>query len=1287
MSSDKVKEVILKEEMESSYIDYAMSVVIGRAIPDVRDGFKPVHRKIIYAMVDNNYVYNRPHVKSARTVGETLGKYHPHGDMAVYNALVRMGQDFSLRYPLIDPQGNFGSIDGDPPAAMRYCITGDSLVLTGNGFIPIKELSENVREYPATMKRKNIHDRVDNKKEESGKIKNLQSIISEGHESDIEIEILSYRNIINKASRFFDSGIHDIIEVVTNLGFSIKGSKNHPILCWTTDSYGKPITAWKTLEMLSKDDILILQRKGLYPKQNYNTERHIPKETEKGREVKFPKEITEELAFCLGALMAGGTIIKTDQQRLSFNNTDFNYYEKVKNGLLRCFPGISLHERPEHDGMKEFSLHSLDVLDFLYSIGLHPAKSDDKEIPFSILRSSKSVIATFLQGLFESDGSIVLPKDARHGGRASNFTYISKSVKLINQLKYLLLSFGIITSHIMNDSRNGTYRISILGMESKLIFAEEIGFFSSRKAEKIEALRKFNPTSSNNTDFIPYLSDYFKRKYGCRSNEHLQKQNIDRYSSLRMNIDYIRDLVETSDALFLDQIMEDHYLFQKIISINQLPKEHVYSIRVDSDCHSFTANGFINHNTEARLAQITNEMVEDLDKETVEFQPNFDESLLEPKVLPSKLPNMLINGTKGIAVGMATSMPPHNLTEICNGIIATIDNPDISLEELMEFIKGPDFPTGGVINSIDGIYNAYSTGQGSIPVYGKIEIEQKGQKYNMLITEIPYLVNKAALMESIADLIKEGIIKDVRDLRDESDRHGMRIVLELKKDAQPSIIKNILFKRTRLLTNFNVINLVLINDGKQPKILTLKDLIQEYINHRLTIIVKRTEYDLKKSQDRLHIVEGLLIALNDIDNVIAMIKGSKDAEEARIKLIDTYKLSENQVKAILSMPLSRLTNLEQQKLVDEKDALKNKIKELENILNNKSVRLSIIKEELNELIKKYGDPRKTEILESKKLEIDLEKKDLIKKEPTIVLLTKNHYIKRMLPEQYRAQARGGRGKKGMTVRNEDFIQDLFVASTHDMILFFTNKGRVYCIKCFEIPLQQRTSKGKPIVNLLPLKANEDISEMIPIHNFDSNDMLIMVTKNGIVKKTRLNLFSKVLKTGIRAQKIREDDQLVSVRKLSNELQDIFLATKKGYAIRFDETELRELGRNTMGVKGADLRKGDEIIECLLVSDEEDIITLTNNGKAQRTKVEEYRKTGRGAKGVINMTLEENDEIIALKLAEDQDILIGTEQGQVIRTPIYDIRLTHRKSKGVRVIKLYKGDSVVAIGTCAKSVEE
>jgi len=692
--------------------------------------------------------------------------------------------------------------------------------------------------------------------------------------------------------------------------------------------------------------------------------------------------------------------------------------------------------------------------------------------------------------------------------------------------------------------------------------------------------------------------------------------------------------------------------------------------------------------TEARLARISDELVQDINKETVEFIPNFDNSKVEPVYLPAVLPNILINGTKGIAVGMATSMPPHNLNEICKGIIATIADPEISIQELMEIIKGPDFPTGGIISDTNGIYNAYTTGTGNVNIRGKVETEVKGDKTSLIITEIPYLVNKSLLIESIAKLIKDGVLKDIRDLRDESDRNGMRIVIDLTKNAQPVIIKNVLFKRTRLSNSFNIINLVLINNGKQPKILTLKEIIQEYINHRLLIIKRRIEFDLRKAEERLHRVEGLLIALNDIDNVINIIKKAKDTKEAKVKLIEAYSLSEIQVQAILSMQLSRLTNLEKQKLVDEETSLNESIKGFKKILASKELLLAIIKSELAELIKKYGDERKSDIdLSGDEPIKEIERVDLIKKEPTIVIFTKNQYIKRMSVEEYRIQGRGGRGKKGMTIREEDFITDLFVCSTHDTILVFTSQGRVYSIKSYNIPLQKRTARGKPIINFIPLQTDEKISSMIPINNFDTTEMLIMTTKNGIIKKTPLKLFSKFRSTGVRAQKIRPDDELVGVKRLSNELQDIFIATKLGYAIRFDESELRELGRNSMGVKGANLREGDEVIDFLLVSDDEIILTLTENAYGQRTYAKEYRKTGRGAKGVKNITLnkEKNDKVIAIKIAKQMDLLIGTEQGQMIRVSVDSIRITHRTAKGVRVIKLYENDFVTGIGKCEREV--
>ena len=692
--------------------------------------------------------------------------------------------------------------------------------------------------------------------------------------------------------------------------------------------------------------------------------------------------------------------------------------------------------------------------------------------------------------------------------------------------------------------------------------------------------------------------------------------------------------------------------------------------------------------TEARLSRISDELIQDINKETVEFIPNFDDSKVEPVYLPAKLPNILINGTKGIAVGMATSMPPHNLNEICQGIIATIDDPEISIQELMEIIKGPDFPTGGIISDANGIYNAYTTGFGNVNIKGKVETEVKGEKTSLIITEIPYLVNKSLLIESIAKLLKDGVIKDIRDLRDESDRHGMRIVIDLTKNAQPVIIKNILFKRTRLFTSFNIINLVLVNNGKQPKILTLKEIILEYINHRLLIIKRRIEFDLRKAEDRLHRVEGLLIALNDIDNVINLIKNAQDTKEAKTKLIDVYDLSEIQVQAILSMQLSRLTNLEKQKLVDEEKSLNESIKKYKEILASEQLQLDIIKSELTDLSEKYGDTRKSEIEISGDESLkEIERKDLLKNEPTIVIFTKNQYIKRISVEQYRSQGRGGRGKKGMTIREEDFITDLFVCSTHDTVLVFTSKGRVYSIKCYDIPLQLRTARGKPIINLIPLQSSEKISSMIPINNFNTNEMLIMTTKNGIVKKSPLRLFSKFKSTGVRAQRIRPDDELVSVKRLTYEIEDIFMATKLGYAIRFDESELRELGRTSMGVKGADLREGDEVIDSLLVSNDQIILTLTKNGYGQRVFTSEYRKSGRSAKGVINISLDKKrkDEVIAIRIAKDKDLLVGTEQGQVIRIPIDSIRITHRKAKGVRVIKLSEKDSVVAIGKCEKEL--
>jgi len=688
--------------------------------------------------------------------------------------------------------------------------------------------------------------------------------------------------------------------------------------------------------------------------------------------------------------------------------------------------------------------------------------------------------------------------------------------------------------------------------------------------------------------------------------------------------------------------------------------------------------------TEARLAQISNEIFEDITKETVEFVDNFDGSNKEPKVLPSKFPTLLVNGTSGIAVGMSTNMAPHNLTEICNGIIAKIEKPEISITELSKIIKGPDFPTGGIIINPKSILQSYKTGRGKLIVRGKISVEtNKKDKTAVVITEIPYLVNKTSLMHSIAKLISNKEMPDIKALRDESDQKGMRIVIELSKDGEPKLVENILYKKTKLQDSFNIINLTLINKGLKPKILNLLELIKEYLNHRERVIYKRSVFNRDEAKKKLHKIEGLLIALDDIDNIIQIIKSSKDTAEANKKLITKYNLTKIQSEAILAMRLSRLTSLERQKLVDDKKNLIIKIKELEEIIADEKIRYKIIKNELIELSKKFGDKRRTQIIDLSHQK-EIKRQDLIKIKSNIVILTSNQYIKRLPTEVYQSQLRGGKGKKIMKMDEEDFIQDIFSCVTHDSILFFTSKGRIYSLKCYSLPKQLRTSKGRSIIRLLNLKENEKIAHMIPISKFSEDDKLIFVTKNGLVKKTLLKYFSKISKSGIIAIKIRPDDELITVLKLEDENKDIFIGTKNGYASRFAVKQLKNLGRTAMGVGGIKLRENDEVIGVLLTDEKTKILTLTKKGLGKCSSIKEYRKTSRNAKGVINIHFKsKDDEVIAIQRAAGQDLLIGTKKGQVVRIHSDSIRVSHRVTQGVKAMDLYEDDEVVTIGKCTE----
>ncbi|MCD6408449.1 DNA gyrase subunit A, partial [bacterium] len=682
--------------------------------------------------------------------------------------------------------------------------------------------------------------------------------------------------------------------------------------------------------------------------------------------------------------------------------------------------------------------------------------------------------------------------------------------------------------------------------------------------------------------------------------------------------------------------------------------------------------------TEARLAPISMEILADIDKETVEMMPNFDESLMEPVVLPSKVPNLLINGSSGIAVGMATNIPPHNLSEVVDALIKVIDNPDITIEEIMEVLPGPDFPTGGMICGREGIKKAYTTGKGIIILRGKVEIEEEKGRQNIIIKEIPYEVNKASLVEHIARLVEENKIGGVSEVRDESDKEGMRIVLEVKRGENVDIIINQLYKHTQLQTSYGIINLALVN--QQPRLLNIKQLLQLFIDHRKEIVIRRTRYELRKAEERYHIVLGIIIALDNLDKVIETIRKSKTVEEAREKLMKKFKMTEKQASSVLAMPLSRLTGLEREKILKEREDLEDKIKEYKEILGSIERVKDIIKKELNEIKKKFGDKRKTEIIGEVEKFDDL---DLVRPEDIIVTVSHHGYIKRTSLEAYRRQRRGGKGFVGAKTKEEDFVKHLFVTSTTDTILFFSEKGKVYWLKGYLIPEGSRTSRGKPIVNLLRIDPGEKITTVIPVREFSEDKYLLMITKNGIVKKTSLKAYSKPRKGGIIAIGLREDDRLIDVKVTDGE-QDVLLSTKYGLSIRFSEKEIRPSGRTSMGVIGIRFKKeNDEVVggEIFNPEDEEkSIFTACTKGYGKRTMVSHYRKQHRGGKGIIDIKVtDKNGEVVGIKCLKPKDeIILPTKKGMVIRIKASDIRAVGRNTLGVKLINLAPDDEITDI---------
>lgn len=1001
--ADRIEPVDIQQEMQRSYIDYAMSVIVGRALPEVRDGLKPVHRRVLYAMYDSGFRPDRSHAKSARSVAETMGNYHPHGDASIYDTLVRMAQPWSLRYPLVDGQGNFGSPGNDPPAAMRYCVTGDALVALPEGHsVPIGDV-------------------VPDAKANSDNV--------------IDLKVLNRHGEPVVADRLFHSGEHAVFRVRTVEGHEVTGTANHPLLC-LVNLGGVPTLLWKLIEEIQPGDCTVMN------------------------------------AACIADTQA----------------------------------------------------------------------------------SPRTALA----------------------------------------------------------------------------------------AEDVPGLEDFLRTYEHDADASEIATD----------------------------------------------LTDGRFYYARVASVTEAGVQPVYSLRVDTDDHAFLTNGFVSHNTEARLTPLAMEMLREIDEETVDFIPNYDGRVQEPTVLPSRFPNLLANGSGGIAVGMATNIPPHNLRELAEAVFWCLENYDAdeeaTLTAVMERVKGPDFPTSGLIVGSQGISDAYKTGRGSIRMRGVVEVEEDSRgRTSLVITELPYQVNHDNFITSIAEQVRDGRLAGISNIEDQSsDRVGLRIVVEIKRDAVAKVVLNNLYKHTQLQTSFGA-NMLSIVDGV-PRTLRLDQMIRYYVEHQLDVIVRRTTYRLRKANERAHILRGLVKALDALDEVIALIRASQTVEIARQGLIELLDIDEIQAQAILDMQLRRLAALERQRIVDDLAKIEAEIADLEDILAKPERQRGIVRDELGEIVEKHGDDRRTRIIAA---DGDVSDEDLIAREDVVVTITETGYAKRTKTDLYRSQKRGGKGVQGAGLKQDDIVRHFFVCSTHDWILFFTTQGRVYRAKAYELPEALRTARGQHVANLLAFQPEERIAQVIQIKSYEDAPYLVLATQNGLVKKSKLTDFDSNRSGGIVAVNLRDGDELVGAVLCSAE-EDLLLVSANGQSIRFSATDeaLRPMGRATSGVQGMRFNTDDRLLSLNVVREGTYLLVATAGGYAKRTGIEEYPVQGRGGKGVLTIMYDRRrGRLVGALIVDDESELYAiTSVGGVIRTTAKQVRKAGRQTKGVRLMNLGEGDTLLAI---ARNAEE
>lgn len=1215
------EQVSLPDIMGKNYVDYAMSVIVSRALPDVRDGFKPVHRRILYAMYKAGITHNVAYRKCATTVGDVLGHFHPHGDASVYDALARLAQDFSMRYPLVDGHGNFGSMDGDPPAAYRYCVTGDTLVSTDRGLVCISEIAEN----------------------------GLNS------DTDIDLMVKSAVHHGSHASKLFNSGLHPVYELKTYGGFMLRGTANHPVLVLSEDF--EPV--WKRMDELKAGDRVMIDLDVA--------------------NAQFGENDDLEEARMLGCMVSEGYI--TTQNRVGINNSDPLMIAPVKAYFSKHY-GTTAEGSERADGCQEYCVASAEAYrDFVekYQFG----KSETQHVPDCVFAGTEAYVREFLRYLFEGDGSPVYVNDIFHTDVVRNITYTSKSQRLVHEVQSILaMQFGVL-SFIRHDKKRDIYTL-VIAPGSMKRFDTVIGFVSERKNHMVMMMLdgfEREQIVHNSVDYIPMLDGFVKKL-----NPDI-KRNITNRKDFALCEGHIPELqfVYACDLL-------DTYAFLPVETIRLTPKQEVvYSVRVDSEDHSFCANGFINHNTEARMASIADEMLRDIDKNTIEWTDNFDGTEKEPVALPSRFPNLLVNGSQGIAVGMACNIPPHNMGEVIDATVQMIDNDlkgqETTVSELLDIVQGPDFPTGAVILG-RSYREIYETGRGRVEMEAVYDIEQTGKKSQLVFTEIPYQVNKKTLVESIAKYCREKKL-DVADVRDESSREGVRIVVELKRTAIPELVLNNLLQHTQLRCGFSA-NMLCLVDG-QPRTLNLVEMLRYYLDHQLEVVSRRTVFEKDKAEKRKHIVEGLILATQDIDEVINIVRNCKDSDDAKAQLMAKFSLDDVQAQTILDLRLRALTGLERQKLEDELKDLLKEISRCEDVLTDHASLLKLVKKELKEIRRKYADDRRTH---HKVDYSDITMEDLVQDEPCVIIRTHMGYLKRMKPGVFRLQKKGGKGSRVATL-SADYIEDMISASTLSDLFFFTNQGRVYAMKAYQIAETARTSRGTAMASVLTkLQNGEQVTSMIVREPSSSpDDSLMLMTRKGVAKRVMVSVLPDSLRSsGLFLIKLDDDDEVCSVIVVEDG-DNVMVTTRQGYCAAYPVANVRPMGRQARGVKGITLGKGDEVVTMQKQLAGREVVIITERGYAKRVRCEDFTLyKGRTARGIRCIKASNTERIGLVSKAfmiddASNDLMITIDNGQIIKTPIESIPVYSRTAMGTRMINLSGNPDGIVADVVATAHEE